>query len=189
MKRRFLISSLVAAGFMPAEKAVALPSLADVKADTGGKPTLFDIFRLDHKYTLAGHRSHSSHRSHRSHSSHRSSVGGGYVYRAPRQTFVPSYDPPAVREPAVPSYIPPAQETTPSEERLQALPGNSRKFTQIVIDVQTALAAFGYYSGTIDGKVGPATKTAISKMQTDWNLRVTGTITPEVLTAFGIVAR
>ncbi|PYE22632.1 His-Xaa-Ser repeat protein HxsA [Rhizobium sp. PP-WC-2G-219] len=56
------------------------------------------------------------------------------------------------------------------------------------MQVQTALTAYGYYTGAIDGRVGPACKTAISSMQTDYNLKVTGTITPEVLNAFAIVA-
>jgi His-Xaa-Ser repeat protein HxsA len=71
---------------------------------------------------------------------------------------------------------------------LKTLPGNSVKFTRIVMQVQTALTAYGYYSGLIDGKVGPACKTALLSMQTDYRLRVTGTITPEVLDAFGIAA-
>lgn len=56
------------------------------------------------------------------------------------------------------------------------------------MQVQTALTAYGYYSGLIDGKVGPSCKTALVAMQTDYQLKVTGTITPEVLNAFGIVA-
>jgi His-Xaa-Ser repeat protein HxsA len=56
------------------------------------------------------------------------------------------------------------------------------------MQVQTALTAYGYYSGLIDGQVGQGCKTALIAMQTDYNLKVTGTITPEVLNAFGIVA-
>ena len=58
----------------------------------------------------------------------------------------------------------------------------------IVMRVQTALTAYGYYSGLIDGQVGPGCKTALIAMQTDYNLKVTGTITPGVLDAFGIAA-
>lgn len=56
------------------------------------------------------------------------------------------------------------------------------------MQVQTALTAYGYYSGLIDGQVGQGCKTALVAMQTDYNLKVTGTITPEVLNAFGIAA-
>lgn len=71
---------------------------------------------------------------------------------------------------------------------LRTLPGNSDKFTQIAIQVQTALTVYGYYSGTIDGKIGPESKVAISKMQSDWGMKVTGTITPELLDALKIIA-
>ncbi|GAB2206280.1 hypothetical protein ROS1_30960 [Roseibium sp. ROS1] len=48
--------------------------------------------------------------------------------------------------------------------------------------------AYGYYNGAIDGIIGSESKAALSKFQSDYGLRVTGTITPEVLNAFGIVA-
>lgn len=57
------------------------------------------------------------------------------------------------------------------------------------MEVQTALQIFGYYTGEIDGLVGAETKVALSKMQADYNLKVTGTITPEVLDAFRITAQ
>ncbi|MCM2453664.1 peptidoglycan-binding protein [Agrobacterium vitis] len=56
------------------------------------------------------------------------------------------------------------------------------------MQVQSSLTAYGYYTGLIDGKVGPSCKTALTAMQTDYRLKVTGTITPEVLDTFGIVA-
>ena len=71
----------------------------------------------------------------------------------------------------------------------KTLPGNSTAFTEIVRRVQTALYAYGYYTGAIDGIVGTGTKTALSKFQKDWNLKITGTITPEVLDALNIVAK
>ncbi|MBB2908445.1 His-Xaa-Ser repeat protein HxsA [Rhizobium sp. RAS22] len=84
-----------------------------------------------------------------------------------------------------PLYSAPA---TPPAIPLKPLAGNTDKFKRIVMQVQTALTAYGYYSGLIDGQVGPGSKTALIAMQTDYNLKVTGTITPEVLNAFGIVA-
>ena len=69
------------------------------------------------------------------------------------------------------------------------LPGNSDKFKEIATQVQKALLAFGYFSGPITGTVGPKTKEALSRMQEDYKLKVTGTITPEVLTALRIEAR
>jgi His-Xaa-Ser repeat protein HxsA len=72
---------------------------------------------------------------------------------------------------------------------LKTLPGNSSKFFDIVRQVQTALYAFGFYSGAIDGVVGPQTKTAISAMQAQYGLPITGTITPDVLDALNIEAK
>jgi His-Xaa-Ser repeat protein HxsA len=180
--RRFLIPSLAAAGLLP-QPAVAIPT-EDFAAPDSAKTTLFQAFKLQHVYLLAGHRSHSSHASH---SSHRSSSGGS-VYRAPVYT--------APATPATPLYTPPASDSTapatilPSspDAALKTLPGNSDKFVEIAKQVQLALYSWGYYSGVIDGVVGPATRTAISTMQADWNLKVTGTITPEVLNALKIVA-
>ena len=171
--KRFLISSLLLAGFLPPQNAqAALPADPSFEQPKN-KATLFDIFKRDHIFELAGHRSHSSHSSHRSHSSHsshRSSTGGGGVYVAPQ----PLYSPPA---PAAPAKVAP-----------KVLPGNTNKFMLIVMQVQTALYAYGYYTGAIDGVVGPATKVAISTMQAQYGLPVTGTITPDVLNALQVTA-
>jgi His-Xaa-Ser repeat protein HxsA len=72
---------------------------------------------------------------------------------------------------------------------LKTLPGNSDKFREIAMQVQMALLAYGYYTGTIDGVIGPESRAAISKMQADYGLKITGTITPEVLDALRIVAK
>ncbi|ANM04691.1 His-Xaa-Ser repeat protein HxsA protein [Rhizobium phaseoli] len=201
-KRLFLIPSFFAAGFLPSKADAMLPG--DVVSKPNPLPSVLERLKLKHIYTLAGHRSHSSHSSH---SSHRSSSGGGYSYRtysspsysAPAPVYTaptytapkPVYTPPPAPAP-VPVAPSPTYTTTPAAPALAAplktLPGNSEKFTRIVMQVQTALTAYGYYSGLIDGKVGPACKTALVAMQTDYKLRATGTITPEVLDAFGIAA-
>ncbi|MBL8597783.1 MAG: His-Xaa-Ser repeat protein HxsA [Devosia sp.] len=180
--KRFLIPSLAAVGLLP-QHAAAIPT-DDLTPPETGKASLFQTFKLQHVYLLAGHRSHSSHASH---SSHRSS-SGGTVYRAPVYT--------APKAPVTPLYTPPASDSTapstilPSspDAALKVLPGNSDKFLEIAKQVQLALYSWGYYTGEIDGVVGPATRAAISSMQADWNLKVTGTITPEVLDALKIVA-
>ncbi len=69
------------------------------------------------------------------------------------------------------------------------LPGHTKKFEEILKRVQAALYVYGYYTGAVDGRMGPETRTAISKYQKDYKLPVTGTVTPEVLNAFGIVAQ
>jgi len=54
--------------------------------------------------------------------------------------------------------------------------------------VQTELFFLGYFTGDVDGMVGPETRAAIAKLQSDRKLKVTGSITPEVLNVLGIVA-
>ena len=44
------------------------------------------------------------------------------------------------------------------------------------IQVQAALRKLGYYTGSIDGLMGPATQTAIRTFQIDHGLSVTGKI-------------
>ena len=52
--------------------------------------------------------------------------------------------------------------------------------------VQSGLKAYGYYTGGIDGQVGPETRAALLRLQSDFGLKQTGTITPEVLKALSI---
>lgn len=160
--KRFLISSLLLAGLLPPQAAkAALPVDASLEPEKG-KASLFERFKRDHVFNLAGHSSHSSHRSHASHSSHRSSTTGGY---------------------SLPRYTPPAPAPA-----LKTLPGNTSKFTAIVLQVQSALIAYGYYAGPLTGIVDEATKLALSEMQAQFGLPVTGTITPDVLDALSITA-
>lgn len=171
--RRFVVPSLLAAGFSfdHAEAAVKPTHTTDVKSDS----PYIDLFRLEHKYDLARHRSHSSHRSHRS---HRSSSGGSPA---------PSYTPPSRNERSTPpeSVLPRSPSTAPQ----RTLPGNSAAFAEIVRRIQAALFAQGYYTGAIDGTVGPETRAALSKFQKDHGLEITGTITPETLDALRVVAK
>lgn len=175
MRKKFLITSLLAAGIPTTVADAAIDPQAGWQDRQ--TPTIFSIFRQTHTYTLAGH---TSHRSHSSHSSHRSSSGG---YRAP--------------SPPTPLYMPPSSNSTPPSSilpsppanALRTLPGNTAAFTRIAMEVQAALTAYGYYSGPIDGVIGSASRAALSKFQADYSLNVTGTITPEVLDAMGIIAK
>jgi len=176
MNRKFLIPSLLAAGFTTHQSAATAATA--FQAVDGPNPSMFDVFRQAHKYTLAGH---SSHASHGSHSSHRSSSGGGYV--APRATSpTPQTNRNVTSTPPV-SVLPSPQTAAP-----RVLPGNSAAFQRVAILVQTALQAYGYYNGAIDGIIGDGSRSALSRFQSDYGLSVTGTITPEVLDAFGIAA-
>jgi His-Xaa-Ser repeat protein HxsA len=181
MRLKFLIPSLLAAGFV-SPHSLLLPAVSREDAE-GKNLSLFDIFRLEHKYNFAAHRSHSSHGSH---GSHRSSSGG---YRAPaiptppRRLIIPA-PPPQIYNPTPPQQILPLPPAAP-----KTLPGLASKLQGVVIQVQTCLSLYGFYSGIIDGMVGPETAAAISKFQEQWSLPITGTITPQVLDACGISAK
>ena len=181
MSKKFLIPSLLMAGFSGGQAAASMQP--DTGSDNVAKaPSMFDVFRQNHTYTRAGH---SSHASHGSHSSHRSSSGGGYT--APRSTQTPLYTAPSPSRNTTstqPSSILPS----PPAAASRVLPGNSGSFQRIAMQVQSALLAYGYYNGTIDGIIGAGSKSALSRFQSDYSLSVTGTITPEVLDAFGIIA-
>lgn len=106
------------------------------------------------------------------------------LYNSPTPLYTPP-TPPRVDSNSTPpsSILPESPATAPVP-----LPGNSDKFYQIAFKVQLALSLYGYYTGKVDGVIGPQTIAALSKFQSEWGLTVTGTITPEVLDAMGIVA-
>lgn len=181
--RTFLIPSLLAAGFS-GHDGPSNPILSNLDGVGDATPEMAQRLQLQHTFTLAGHRSHSSHSSH---SSHRSSSSGGYA--APRPS-APAYTPPSSgtrnQSSTPPSSILPSP---PAAAAPKTLPGNSGKFLEIVRKVQLALTSYGYYDGAIDGVIGKNSRAALSRFQSDYGLKVTGTITPEVLDAFGIAAR
>ena len=175
--RRFLITSLVAAGIAPAPATHAMPASPWPLAggpDPDDEDALVQRFAQDHGFTLAQHRSHSSHASH---SSHRSGSSG--------RVRTPSTTPPAPRVPrTTPSSILPSSPATAPREA----PSRSQ-IESVVLQVQIGLVGYGYYEGPLDGVMGPMTREALRRFQADYGLDVTGTITPEVLDAFKIVAR
>jgi hypothetical protein len=57
------------------------------------------------------------------------------------------------------------------------------------MEVQLSLLAYHFYSGPVDGEISDETRLAISKMQIAYHLNVTGTITPQVLDTFHIIAQ
>ena len=178
MKRfgKFAIT-LAAAGYIPqGVQAIGSPPQFNNEND---KPTsLFQLLRGEHKFTLAGHRSHRSHGSHVSHGSHRSSSGGGYSGGGTIRSPGPSSN-----------STPPASVMPRAPQAPKTLSGNSAAFQDIVKRVQIALYLNSYYTGVIDGIVETATKTAISKFQKDKGMQITGSITTEVLDALNIVAK
>lgn len=173
--RKFLIPTLLVAGFSPPSGAQVLTATRATVEIRGDKASIaaISLFRQERPIQLAGH---SSHRSHSSHSSHRSSSGGGYYTPAPLYSPLPPPARPSVRAPRSLGFLGVPDAIIPVEDG----------FTAIVKKVQTGLKAFGYYTGELDGQIGTETKLALSRMQTDYKLKVTGTITPEVLDALNI---
>ena len=55
-----------------------------------------------------------------------------------------------------------------------------------VIQVQAALRQRKYYTGAIDGLLGPGTQAAIRAYQVDRNLPVTGKLDPELISDLGL---
>lgn len=162
-KRTFLIKSLAAAGLIVPAANAAIPRRGQNEQSSDN---LYDVFGPNTKVREAQHRSHQSH------ASHRSSSGGGSIRRRTTPTPAPSNS-----NSTAPSSILP-QTSTP--------PVPLTKFQEVVKRVQLGLFAYGYYSGAIDGNMGPETKAALMKYQKDFELQVTGTITPGVLNAFNI---
>jgi peptidoglycan hydrolase-like protein with peptidoglycan-binding domain len=58
------------------------------------------------------------------------------------------------------------------------------KAKSVVMEVQTALTEYGYYSGPIDGDYGPATQDAVKKLQTDLGVTADGKIGADTINAF-----
>ena len=53
-------------------------------------------------------------------------------------------------------------------------------------DVQDQLTRAGYYHGQIDGVLGPETRHALVRYQSDKGLRVTGSLTVETQQSLGL---
>ncbi|KAE9625947.1 His-Xaa-Ser repeat protein HxsA [Parasedimentitalea maritima] len=176
-KRKFLVSTLAAAGFLPASSVEAAISAGLPSNPFNADSDFNQRLELEQKYTLAGHRSHSSHSSHRS---HRSSSTGGYTTTRPAVPVQPRSNSTSPR-----SVLP----SLPNAQAVAPLPGNSEKFKQIAMRVQLGLISYGYYNGAVDGVIGKQSKAALSRFQSDYGLKVTGTVTPEVLNALGIAAQ
>lgn len=58
---------------------------------------------------------------------------------------------------------------------------------QVVVNVQSQLQRDGYYSGPIDGDLGPMTRQAIANFQTDRGLAVTSAVDQPTLSSLGLV--
>ena len=125
---------------------------------------------------------HRSHRSHGSHRSHRSSSGG-------RGRSVPSMPAPQPKYITPPPLAPSTPSTTPSvkpkSEQRPPKP-TPKDLSMMVVRVQAALMRRGYYSGDIDGRLGPKTRAALYAFQEAQGIARTGRMDIETLTRLGI---
>jgi peptidoglycan hydrolase-like protein with peptidoglycan-binding domain len=58
------------------------------------------------------------------------------------------------------------------------------KAHDVVVQIQTELAKYGYYSGPIDGDYGPATTDAVKRLQTDLGVTADGQVGAQTVAAF-----
>jgi peptidoglycan hydrolase-like protein with peptidoglycan-binding domain len=58
------------------------------------------------------------------------------------------------------------------------------KGKDVVVQIQTELAKYGYYTGPIDGQYGPSTKAAVQKLQTDLGIPADGLFGAHTADAF-----
>jgi peptidoglycan hydrolase-like protein with peptidoglycan-binding domain len=81
-------------------------------------------------------------------------------------------------KPAAALEAPAATTVTQAEPKLEPLPP-SGPYKPTVSEIQTALTNAGYYSGKVDGKIGPKTKKAIEEFQKANGLQADGKVGPK----------
>ena len=64
---------------------------------------------------------------------------------------------------------------------------NSLNPDQVVVNVQAQLQRDGYYSGPVDGELGPMTRQAIADFQADHGLAITSAVDQPTLATLGLV--
>lgn len=207
MKKKWSLAALLP-GFLTLNTSGASNYPADESkpgtSEIGLKGIVIAPLNVETPLYIAGHRSHSSHSSHRSssgssghsshssHSSHRSSAGSGSrsyspppsestspSSSTPPQTS-PSYNSDPLGQPSTPSY------TTPSQAELKKQQQIERE--TLIKRVQLSLSILGYYVGSIDGILGPRTRSAIVRYRWDKGLNRVETIDSELLNSLGIAA-
>lgn len=186
MKKKILLTTAISLlGFQ-------MPAIADqdatLTADTDRNDGMWQI-DYQPKFTLAAHRSHSSHGSHASHGSHRSSAST-YTPTTPKVTpYTPpkteNYNKDIFKNNSTPntSVLPYSPAISPKLEKLY---GNTKEFKVLMLKVQTALFAYGYYNGSITGEYSDELSSAISMYQSYKKLKITGNLTDELIASLKI---
>ena len=202
--KKFLVSSLLAAGFFnivdaSTDKNIKLEKLEDFDLINNSKG-LKNIAERNVPFTLMAHSSHRSHGSHVSHSSHSSSshYSSSHSSHASHSSHYSHYSYGSV-EGQMQNYSYEYKDqglgrnlnSTPNESILPRSPaivdtkknvkGNSKEFKVLTQRAQLALYAMGYYSGDIDGLMNNETISSITKYQNKHNLKVTGSLSDELI--------
>ena len=202
--KKFLISSLLAAGFFniaeaSSDKNIKIEKLENVDLINNSKG-LKSIAERNIPFTLMAHSSHGSHGSHVSHSSHSSSshYSSSHSSHASHSSHYSHYSYGSV-EGQMQNYsyeykdqgIGRNLNSTPNESILPRSPaivdtkknvkGNSKEFKVLTQRAQLALYAMGYYSGDIDGLMNNEMISSITKYQNKHNLKVTGSLSDELI--------
>ena len=86
--------------------------------------------------------------------------------------------------PSVGYYNPP--QTVVVEKRRIVRETPSAPQSDLLVKVQSKLAALGYYKGNIDGTFGPQTELAVTKFQGENGLPMTGRVDLKTLSSLGI---
>ena len=127
--------------------------------------------------------SHSSHSSHASHSSHRSSAGGGYgtdstsINDTPSSNWWQSTSSKSAQNSSV------GTNTTRAANNTSVTRDD---FKNTIQHVQLALTYAGFYQGSIDGIMGPATRAAIVAYRKSKGLTESEYIDAALLNSLGI---
>jgi hypothetical protein len=189
--KKFLISSLIAAGFASLTDSEVSSSMQSKDSSVDSKNSIQELVKRDLPYTLAAHSSHASHSAHASHASHAShSTHASHSSHAShasyqQQNYIPQNDeiksrninstPPSSILPRSPAII------DGLESDKESVKGNSLKFQELTKRVQLALYGMGYYSGVISGQFNDELKTSLVKYQKNNNLKTTGTLSDNLI--------
>lgn len=188
MKSKWSLAALLPGfiGLSESTQAMSLKAIAEYGTDDQFKHIEIAPLNVNTPIYIAGHRSHSSHSSHRS---HRSSSGGYRSYPAPSY---PSTSPPSssstpsstgnssrsdpLGQPASPKYTVPKASHKQASDRVS-----------LIMRVQVGLKIMGYYTGSVDGVMGTATRTAIKDYREEKGMPI-GLIDMQLLNSLGVSA-
>ncbi|WP_110601508.1 His-Xaa-Ser repeat protein HxsA [Salinicola lusitanus] len=167
-------------------------SATEITSDTKFTPDLTPISLRP--LNMPGDNMYAAHRSHSSHSSHASHRSGSGSYSAPSKRYSsprPPLPSSGVRRGTTGSSQPvdPGRPATVTSRSGNDIDPSDVSLQDLVRRVQLALVVQGYEPGSVDGVMGPKTRSALRSFQKDNHLEVTGRMTNETLNSLNVVAR